>query len=792
MEHRKRVTDNEQIWNADVKNDRVANDKLRSGLGWRKLKAAFKTVFLNFKEYASFFAALFIIQSMIWLLCFTTATNIVREREMIEKTYDHHVIVDNLTKSDVSWLENAFAIKDAQIMRSYEEYRFIEPDENNKYYSLRVRLKQGSDIETFVQYYLEGNSIDTSRLEITPTPLITYDNEYVGTNINDAILAGILLIALSVVVMMSLFNIRLNHYKFMYGIYMTCGAGFRRLFSSSIWEMMVIACSTVVLSGVTSFALCAVVFSTVEVAVMWWMIPLVLVLNFIIVFLAVYMPTKALSIKTPLSLIVAQDNSNLVSSPKRSFKIFNKSFPYHYELFSAWRFRKYFVRTLITSILFTSLFLCTVYVGYMKKTDEAVMGPELIAYVDIGDVDVTGTDDVFFNINDVIEVMCEIQSEALETLDGVRYTKWVNETSASSLNSHLLLGLDTTGGYKYAVSAPGLQAGYNRATNVYDYTAMDKHYIDTLCAIYEVDGDPYAVLSDSSKIIISDKMYNGAGIAFEVGDRVLAATFFHGKLDQTDYLTLSPNEILKKQLEKCTYEYKEYEIAAVVHGGENVDSFMVGMNYIEYYAFTGNTKVRGDIKIFTEQGLDSTMSEPLLNEVRGKLNEHAGIYGMNYRIQRNFRILNDELIFARHTYLRIIIIAVLLLMLSPVVWFFSQLLFYFKREKEINILRMFGASDRQVRGLYSFAGLIMSACATVVTVLLGYLASFGLYKLFNNILVKYGFVSGTEYEFYISIPALITSIVLSVLCGFLSSFIPYAVSKRRIEKQAARQLSQDN
>ena len=60
MEHRKRVTDNEQIWNADVKNDRVANDKLRSGLGWRKLKTAFKTVFLNFKEYASFFAALFI------------------------------------------------------------------------------------------------------------------------------------------------------------------------------------------------------------------------------------------------------------------------------------------------------------------------------------------------------------------------------------------------------------------------------------------------------------------------------------------------------------------------------------------------------------------------------------------------------------------------------------------------------------------------------------------------------------------------------------------------------------
>ena len=790
MEHKRRVTDNEQIWNADTKNDRVANDKLRSGLGWRKLKTAFKTVFGNFKEYASFFAALFIIQSMIWLLCFTTATNIVREREMIEKTYDHHVIIDNLTKSDVAWLQNAFDIKDAQNIRSYEEYKFVEPDENNKYYSLRVRLKRGSTVDTFVQYYLEGNSIDPSRLEITPTPLMTYENEYVGENIGEAVMAGILLTVLSVIVVMALFNIRLNHYKFMYGIYMTCGAGFRRLFSSSIWEMMVIACSTVVLSGAVSFAVCTAIFSGI--AVEWWMIPLVLVLNFVIVFLAVYMPTKALSRKTPLSLIVAQDNSNLVSSPKRSFRIFNKSFPYHYELFSAWRFRKYFAKTLITSILFTSIFLCTVYVGYMQKTDEAVMGPEFVAYVDIGDVDVTGEDERFFNINDVVDVMDEIQRDALATIDGVSHTKWINETSASSLNSHLLLGLDTTGGYNYAVSASGLQAGYNRATNVYNYTAMDKHYIDMLCSIYEVDGDPYAVLSDSRKIIVSDRMYNGAGISFEVGDRVLAATFFHGKLDQADYLTLSASEILKKQLEKCSYEYTEYEVAAVVHGGENVDSFIVGMNYVEYYRFTGGSKVSGVVSIYADEGLDSMLSEPLLSDVRKQLNEHAAVYGMGYRIQRNFRVLNDELVSARHTYLRIIIIAILLLLLSPVVWFFSQLLFYFKREKEINILRMFGATDKQVRGLYSFAGLIMSACASVVTVLLGYLASFGLYKLFNNILVKYGFVSGTEYEFYISIPALIISIAVSVLCGFLSSYIPYAVSKRRIEKQAARQLSQDN
>ena len=792
MDHRSAFKEDERAWNESQQKRNTNDGKLRSRLVWRRLKTATKTVFLNFKEYASFFAALFIIQSLIWLLCFTTTTNIAREREMIEQTYDYHFIIDNLTVSDVAWLENTLTLKDFQTARSYEWYKFVPPDDTKDFYSLQVRLAKGSEQSTFIEYYLTRNGIDASYLEITSTPLQTYEEEYIGNNINDAVLTGIILTVLSIAVLMALFSIRLNHYKFMYGIYMTCGAGFRRLFSSSIWEMMVIACTTILLSGVTSFAVCAVMYSTVNVSITWWMIPAVLLLNFIIVYLAVRVPTRALSRKTPVSLIVAQDNSNLVSSPRRSFKIFNKSFPYHYELFTSWRFRKYFAKTLITSILFAAIFLCTVYIGHMKKTDEAVMGPEFIAYVDVGDVDLTGTDEKYFTILDVIDVMDEAQREALESLDGVNYTKWTNETSASSVNSHILIGSDITGGQEYSVGASGIENGYNRASNMYNYTALDKHYIDTLCGLYDVEGDPYAVLEDSNKIVVSDTLYNEAAFAFKPGDRVLAARLIHGALDQSDYLYFSGNEILKKQLEKCDYEYKEYEIAAVIHGAQASDSFIVGMSYIEYFDFTDVTHVRGDIKIFIEQGLDSSLSESLLNSIRKGLDSYVGVYGMDVRIQRNFRMLNDELVSARHTYGRMLIIAVLLLLLSPVVWFFSQLLFYFKREKEINILRMFGARETQLRKLYSFAGLIMAALASVVTVILGYLSSYGIYKLFNNILLEYGFVSGTKYEFFISVPALVISIAVSVLCGFLSSYIPYSVGKTRREREAARQLSKEN
>ena len=782
---------------------------LRSGLGERKLKNAIKTVFKNFGEYASFFAALFIIQSLLWLLLFTTTANIIRERQTIENEYDYHFLVEHLTQPDIAILENTFAITDVQIARAYKSYEIIKPSGVNDFYSLRVRLQSKTNFDTFVQYYLVNNGIDTSRLQITTTPLYTYEQEYVGDNISDVVWTGLFLVGLFVVLLMALFGIRLNHYKFMYGIYMTCGAGSRRLFSSSIWEMTVIACTTLIASFLFGYGICAVIYSTAQIPFDWWMVLVVLAINLIVVFFSVRVPIWRLARCTPISLIVAQDNSNLVTSPRRSFKIFNKSFPYHYELFTTWRFRKYFISTLISAILFTSVFLWTVYVGYMKKTDEAVMGPEFIAYIDMGRVDMSGTSEDMFNVHDIVEMVNEVQHEVLDDIDGVSHTSWERATDASEINSHLLIGERVGGGTDYAVSTKDSrtpQKGYDRALNMYSYTAVDTHFIDTLCQIYEVEGDPYAVLDDRNKIIISDSLYNSKSFDFQIGDRVLAGKRIHGRLEESDYMILSDTEILRKLLEKCAYEYKEYEIAAIVHDYDAKDRLLFGMNYMEYYEFAGkndyqvvltsdnNTNnglrivnMRGTIKIFTDKDLDSSESEMVLLKIREALENNLGIYDMDIRIQRNFCLLRDELVAQRHTYDRMITIAVLLLLLSPIIWFFSQLLFYFKREKEMNIIRMFGAVERDIKRLYGFAGLILSGISIVFTVVLGYISIYGIYKLCNNILIKYGLVSGTKYEFYISVPALLVCVGVSVVCGFLSSYIPYIVSARRRSREIAKE-----
>lgn len=786
---------------------RSNSGKLRSGLGERKLKTAVKAVFKNFGEYVSFFVALFIIQSLLWMLFFTTATNIVREREAIERNYDYHFLIEHLTASDMAMIENLLAVKDVQNIRSYESYEIVPPDESTDFYSLRVRLKKGSSQNTFVQYYLSNNNVDTSRLRITQTPLDTFEREYLGSNISEAIGIGVIVVVMSIVVLAALFSVRLNHYKFMYGIYMTFGAGFSRLFSLSIWEMMIISSTTLILSGSASYVICTLMYSSLGVVFSWWMIPVILVLNLIIVFLAVRVPTERLSRRTPMSLIAAQDNSNLVSSPKRSFKIFNKSFPYHYELFTTWRFRKYFLRTLVASILFTSIFLCAVYVGYMKKTDEAVVGPEYLVHLDFGSVDMSGAAEDVFNIHDVVDVMNDTQVEALETIEGVKYTLWVNETGASELNSHMLLKGDIAGGKEYSVPAADKVNGFMRATNMYSYTAMTDHYIDTLCSLYDIEGDPYAVMTDKNKIIVSDVLYNEQCFDFKPGDKVMVGKRIHGRLDASEYLYLSNKELLKKLVDTCTYEYTEYEIAAVVHGYSAEDRLLLGMHYMEYFDVTydmrsslssvdddgsRNTYLYGQLQIYAEPGVKSDLSESILSQVRRGTDDYLGIYGIETSIQRNFRTLYSELVAQRHNYDRVIICAVMILLLSPVVWFFSQLLFYFKREKEIGVLRMFGATEKKISQLYSFAGLIMASLAIVVTVLLGYASSYGIYRLFNSVLLKYGMVSGTSYVFYISLPALAVCIVISIICGFLSSYIPYRIGKNRREKEISGQLPRVN
>jgi hypothetical protein len=750
-----------------------------NGLGRRSARNSIKTVFFNFTEYLSFFVALFVIQSLFWILCFTTYTNIVNETNTIKSLYDYHIVIDGIDASERAVIENRLYLNSFLDGRNFEEYRFEPPDEFNKYYRLKVTLKDGATPKDFADYYIDNAGVGSGNVLIQTTPLYTYRQDFLHTDIRWAILLGVLLTVLSVVLLMSLYNIRINHFKFLYGIYMTCGAGFKKLFSSAKWEMMVISATTALASLGASWLTVSLMYARVgqRVHMSVRIVLAMILLNFITVYIAVRAPMKRLSGMTPVSLVAAQDNSNLVSSPRRSFRIFNKTFPYHYELYGIWRFRRYFAATLVTAIIFTTLFICGVYIGRMNKTAVMTSGPEADITVDFWDVEFYGPDPSF-GIADVVDLMDEVALDCIESVPGVSHSIWLNTIPATGVISHILMRRENLdGGSGYTVNCSNVE-GYPYATNSFEYRAFDRHYIDTVCSLYEVEGDPYAVLHDSRKIIISDSIYNTKRFEFRPGDKIYAAQLLYKK-EKLDKTYVSEVEALRDQLLYYGFDYLEYEVAAVIHGGEASGRFVVGMNYDEYYRFTGFIEMNKTISVFLDAGTSPREAGDIINQIKGNLIKELGFYSIDFEVGENYAALHSELMNQRQSYTVILLISVLLLLLSPVVWFFSQILFYQKRGKEMNLLRMFGAGERQLERLHIFAGLAISALAMVVTVILSYIASFIVFKLMSEWLPSLGFAGGVRYVFYLSVPALLVSLAVSAACGFLSSYIPYRAGRGR-------------
>lgn len=119
-----------------------------------------------------------------------------------------------------------------------------------------------------------------------------------------------------------------------------------------------------------------------------------------------------------------------------------------------------------------------------------------------------------------------------------------------------------------------------------------------------------------------------------------------------------------------------------------------------------------------------------------------------------------------------VVISILILCISPIIWFFSQILFYFKREKEFDIIQSMGATEANVRTIYLLGGLSMAVMSFVFSIILSYVASYAMFYVVNVVLPNFTF-EYVRYVFYMPWYALVISIVMSVACGFFSVYIPY-------------------
>ncbi len=772
---------------------------------WRNVKYACKTVFSKFREYMPFFVALFIIQTIFFTVFITTATNYQNRYDKIHEEYDYDILIDGLTYNQYLSVDDRLYIMSYMKKRPFESYRIAKvSDSNGDTYRIYVEMRDGESNEDFLNYYVNADPelASANNIEVTYTPLNEYRNSSEGKQKVPSIPLLAVMTLISVGALLSLYVIRVNHDRFRYGIYSSFGAGFKRLFSTCIFEMMVVAFLALPFAAGFAYGMASLFYgqNSVNAILDASSFIKVFIMDLVVVALGVFIPMKSVSKTTPMSLITAQDNSNLVSSPRGTRFMEGSYFLRIYEMMGMWRFRKYYLKLLVSAVAFSAIFICGIYVTDMKGASLNENIEEFRLESKVSESQIGQTEESYNSYISVLDRFCDTFSE----LDGVSYVDYEVSKHATEAGSVLLLekGMVTLASGEVAnvgnVNNPDfnvrrnfskyLTGGYVSAMNSYEYKALDKNALRELEENYEIEGDIYSVLNDARTVVISEDVLNVKKYDFNVGDKIVVAKIVEAsdKLEIID--PFDQIGVLESMMSAHVYEFEEYTVGAVVKAmPESAGDLMVGMSYAGYELATGELAIPMGVSVYLDGDVSAEQYEAVALKAKQVINNYSDsfilrdTYGYLYRTIDREKMTNE---FG-------IMLSLLILLLSPIVWFYSQSLFYKKRRNEMYVLSAYGATAKVFKKIHMTSGLLLSAAGFVFTVVLSLGANYLIFKTMNEWIVYLGFGSGVRYEMKVSVPALILCLAVSVLCGFISSYLPYRSTVKNGNRKQ-KKLKKDN
>ena len=752
----------------------------------RNTKYAAKNVFLKFKEYIPFFAAIFIIECVFFTIFITTATNARNIEEELSTQFDYDIVVTGLTENESVALKNSLYYPSIKKTRAFDEYWVKQAPENEGGdYRLYINMREGKDHTLFLADYIDPY-LSSSNNSVELSPLYEYE---ISSNIlseSPGILLVIVMCLISVLAISAIYSVRVNNQKFMYGIYITFGANLKKLVSTAVFEMMLIGVLTFIPAAAITYLFSHLAYLPFGISPLFkaGSIIKVLLCILLISILSSYVPMKLTSKKPPIELIVSSDNSNHVISPRGSFDLLGKKYPKHYETLSFWRFRKYYAKLILSSVIFTSIFICGFYISDMYDLNNT---KEIYEYSLTAQTSKLSEAERENNIN-------YLYSE-ITAIDGVSGMTWNVDAPATELQSFLLAkqkDVRKSRGVmadisKAEILSPEMKLciddfrddKYKLATNAFKYSCFDENMIDYISEHFEVVGDPYKILTSPNYVIVSENIYNERCLDFSVGDEIVVAKHID---------TLAPLEsdlfdrlgVIKHLVEKTYCEFEVYTVAAVIKDyPDSVGTFTVGMNESEFVYMTMREPTPSEASIY----LDASVDMEKAADIDYKINSIMLNVGDEYNLHRNYETVDRKIATEKNQTVFAIMISFLVLIMSPVVWFFSQNSFIEKRDKELYVLRAFGALESQISKMFSRSGSILAVLGFVVATLMSLPASYLIYMLFNTWLPSLGIISNDiMYKFYISPIALILCAIVSASSGYFASMIPYKLSQRKLNK----------
>lgn len=723
----------------------------------RSLTIAWKTVFFNFKQYLCFFIAIVIIQLLYGMMTVSNDNNNNVEYQHIMEEYNYHMVLKGLNEDQARYLikDEGTVFKSDVIYKvvASEQYENILTGENRFdvyiYFTGDVNQCQ----KRFEKSYLpDVSSLGDADRTITKatTPLLTFkDNE--RANAVTFVFITLILLAVSIFLLTSLYNIRINQYKFQYGIYLTFGADFKMLFSTAFWELFVIFVVTFIPSLLISTLISFLIYSSTGYGFIFGGLSILKLFFFtlVVILASVWTPMKIMSVKDPMSLIITEDNSNLVTSPMRSFNIFAEKFPVKYEFYSIWRFRKYNIQLLTTAIVFCALFIMGLYMADIYTTDLYYPRPQFEV-----------------NLAESGFEYDEIMSAELYSLPGVKAVEINdNSTEGYEVSAHMIVDKKNVRPFKNLVTYDGsdfkLEGSWRVSSDIVMKSLTEEQV--RILEDYDYDGDIMSVLKPGY-VIVGDSISNVPTYKFNVGDKIYISRKT-GQIKNVD-TNVTGRALLKNQITYFRYEYDEYTIGAILYDIPS-GSTPIYLNLDDYKYMTGKTPKATSFNIYVENGITTDEVNALYADIRMWAHTYGDVKVANRDITLTNAIAADK-----HYNELYICISLLILCISPLVWFFSQTLYYKKREKEFNILQSIGAIAKEIKQIYLQGGFCMAVMSLFVSIILSYIGSYLLFYVYN-VLMPYFTQENVRYVFYMPWYAILTSIVMSVACGFLSTYLPF-------------------
>ncbi len=781
------------------------------------VKNAFSNVTKNWKEYICFYLAALVVCAGFWTVTLCAESNIREARARVEENFDYHVEVvvpDEQAYVDMDYTLSYEIARENEYLEAYTWVGGGEPLPDGSYIA-RLILKNPRGLETSL-IWVKARILDRNHLsytELRESPLFSFEEDFEKPYTAQLWIVSVVWFAFSVLLLLLLFLIRLDHFRFIYGVYMTFGADFPRLMGAAGGELSAIVLLCFVPSGLIGAGITAALYVPAGVGLAISLRALLIALGggLLASFCAVWFPMRRLSKQPPIRHLATGDNTGLVSSPRRSFYLFGGTFPGKYELYGLWRMRKYYIRLVLSSVLFAAVFVTGLYAAELVETHNRVDPREyILLYGDSSDepepepeTDPPETETsapVYDEFGNLVETEpetdpppappqwtldaaeaeelwgdLELFYEEVQAIPGVSHMTWSASLGGGHTASHLILKPNQvqSAGKNVVSSSERTENGHKWAMNEYAYTAVDKLWIDNMVEneLCTFEGDPYAVLEGGNQVIISEDIYNKKTYNFHPGDTVIVAVCEEIRFVE---MILDPQELLRGQIRDNVFRYETYTVAAVMREQNSEESIVFGVTVDNYRALTDRNPQRKEISVYMEMGTDMDTVRAAEGQIRDALQFTPG-----WRVQPTGGYFDAQVRSLKNDDAVILTLAAGLLLISPMIWYFSQIMFYRKRRREFAVLRALGAPDAAFSRIHRVAGGILSGCAFLSTILLSILLNYGIYFTVNTLIPQFFRTESVHYDFTLSLPALIACVLISVLCGYLSCEVPYRLYARR-------------